>query len=99
MSSHSLPRVLFACLVATLASCSGGADGPVGGPIIGNDGSDFLADPHRSGSTHSPRLVDITFGRLVDVHDIDESGRVSVRPVNRDFVINENLIRYVQIKM
>jgi len=93
MSSHSLPPVLLACLSVTpFLGCNGGADGPVGGPIIGDNGPDFLADPHRNGSTDSPRLVDITFGRLVDVHDMDERGRVSTRPVNRDFVINENLL-------
>ncbi|MAB78095.1 MAG: hypothetical protein CMJ89_01970 [Planctomycetes bacterium] len=88
--SHLNPRIHLACCLASLLSACGSSDGP-SVTLPAGDGEGFLGDPHRGGASTPPRLLEMTFGRLVVVHDVDALGRVSSLPVHRDFVINENL--------
>jgi hypothetical protein len=55
-------------------------------------GGYYLADTHHSGSASRVRLLEIGWGRLVDVHDIDAQGVASPVPVLRDFVIGEGVV-------
>lgn len=55
-------------------------------------GGFFLADPHRGGGASRVRLLEIGWGRLVDVHDVDERGRANPIPVLRDVVIGEGIV-------
>lgn len=56
------------------------------------DGSgSFFVDEHEGGRASRIRLVEMVWGRLVDVHDVDEFGEARVTPCFRDFVINENV--------
>jgi hypothetical protein len=89
---------LPACLLLALAACtSGGGGGGSGGGLPGQeaekaDGSIFIVDPTEGGTTSRLVLVELVWGRLVDVHDIDEvTGEPRTEPVFRDFVINENI--------
>lgn len=84
-----------------LAGCgSGGGSGGGGAQsgIVGTEtvkpggGGTFFVDPNQSGQASRPLLVEMFWGRLVDVHDIDATtGQASDTPVFRDFVVNENV--------
>jgi hypothetical protein len=85
-------------LLAGLASCSGssrpdsGVTGEPGLLFEKPGGGYFVSDEHQGGRASRVRLVDLAFGRLVDVHDVDESGRPSALPVLRDVVIGEHVL-------
>ncbi len=65
---------------------------PVGALLQKPDGSGlYFADAHRSGGLSRLHLVEITWGRLVDIHAVDALGAVLPDPVFRDFVVNENV--------
>ena len=51
----------------------------------------YFEDEHRSGTASRLHLVELAWGRLVDVHALDENGAVRPEPVLRDFVVNENV--------
>ncbi|MSR62088.1 MAG: hypothetical protein EXS08_06565 [Planctomycetes bacterium] len=53
-------------------------------------GGFFLAEPHFSGEATRLHLLEVSSGRLVDVHDVDAFGAVSPLPVLRDVVVGEN---------
>jgi hypothetical protein len=55
------------------------------------DAGSFLPDPHQGGGASALHLVEVVWGRLVDVHAIDASGATSARPVYVDLVVNENV--------
>lgn len=92
-----LPGLLAFAAVPGL-SCSGGGGSdpgittPVGVLVAKPGGGYFLADSHRRGSATRIRLLEIGWGRLVDVHDVDAQGRTNPVPVLRDIVINENVL-------
>jgi hypothetical protein len=54
-------------------------------------GGYFLSDPHHGGKATRLELREIAWGRLVDVHDVDEQGNPSPIPVLRDVVIGESV--------
>ena len=88
-----LPGLLLAC-----ASCGGGGPGG-GGPLeppgslqSDSEGRLYFVDPNRGGFGDELRLFDITWGRLVDVHDIREDGSPDPQPTLRDFVIDQNIV-------
>src|SRR5262245_42729821 len=61
-------------------------------PLVRLDGGGpFLEDPHHGGAASSLHLLEVVWGRLVDVHDVDTSGATSARPVFEDLVVNENI--------
>lgn len=65
---------------------------PTEGVLVAKPGGGyFLADPHRGGKETRLRLLDAGWGRLVDVHDVDEQGQASPIPVLRDVVIGESV--------
>ncbi|MAB79891.1 MAG: hypothetical protein CMJ89_11110 [Planctomycetes bacterium] len=80
-----------------LASCTGGGGGvgQVGVPgefQTDSSGHLFFVDPHMGGRGESLRLVDMLWGRLVDVHDVDVDGTPNQQPLIRDLVINQNVV-------
>ena len=90
MNARLAPTVL----VAGLAACNSAeppearttVDGPVG---MHPDGSTFLAELNYGGQSSDPRLVEVRWGRLVDVFGLGEGGgRV---PMQREFVIAPGL--------
>jgi len=99
-SSHALRG---AALVATAlplfltASCNGGSGGggmigSVGAELTKPDGSTFFNEKNSGGNGSTLKLLDVSWGRLVDVHDIDAStGDPDPTPLFRDFVINETV--------
>jgi hypothetical protein len=52
----------------------------------------YFEDAHAAGQASRLALVDVQWGRLVDVHAIDANGETLSEPVLRDFVIGENLL-------
>lgn len=95
----SLPRPpRWAALLLVTAACSGrsrpdpGTGGPAG--ILGEKpgGGYFLSDPHQSGLASRVRLLEIGWGRVVDVYDVDERGEANPVPVLRDVVISEDVL-------
>ncbi|HEX6886045.1 MAG TPA: Ig-like domain-containing protein [Planctomycetota bacterium] len=91
-------RVGLAACLAALASCSGSSrpdPGPTGVPGMLFEkpgGGHFLSDPHQAGRASRVRLLEVAYGRLVDVHDVDEQGTPSVLPVLRDVAIGEHVL-------
>ena len=92
-------RVWPALLIAA-ASCGGGggSSGPGGGSNAAGallekpGGGLYFEDEHAGGGRARLRLVEILWGRLVNVHGIDASGATTSEPVMRDLVVNESLI-------
>jgi hypothetical protein len=65
---------------------------PTEGVLVAKPGGGyFLADPHHGGKDTRLRLLEAGWGRLVDVHDVDELGRANPLPVLRDVVIGESV--------
>jgi hypothetical protein len=56
------------------------------------DGGFFVADRHQGGRATRLRLLEIGWGRLVDVHDVDATGQASPTPILRDVVIGESVL-------
>lgn len=55
-------------------------------------GGSFLQDLHRGGRGGELGLVEVRWGRLVDVHALDASGAPEEAPVFRDVLIDPNLL-------
>jgi hypothetical protein len=103
-SSRLVLRWLGLCASAlpwTFATgCSGGGGGG-GGEMVGVVGEDlekpdgsgvFFNDANEGGEATALKVMSLSWGRLVDVHDIDEAtGETDPNPVFRDFVINESI--------
>ena len=56
------------------------------------EGGFFVADAHQGGNASRLRLIEIGWGRRVDVHDLGPDGRPSVLPILRDVVIGEHVL-------
>ncbi|MEM7307735.1 MAG: Ig-like domain-containing protein [Planctomycetota bacterium] len=67
--------------------------GAVGDELVKPDGSGtFFNENNEGGNASSLKILDMSWGRIVDIHDIDEAtGDVDPTPVFRDFVINETI--------
>lgn len=52
----------------------------------------FLLDEHRGGNARELKLLDLVYGRLVDVHALDAHGRIDPMPVLRDFLVGESVL-------
>ncbi len=99
LTSRAVSRRIPFCAAAlalAAAGCNSGAGG--GGDMVGSPGQDmdkpgggtFFNEKNEGGEATSLRILDVSWGRLVDVHDIDEAtGKTDPAPVFRDFVINE----------
>jgi hypothetical protein len=91
-------RTLALLTLAGVAACGGGGGGasgrtlPPGTMVQREDGTAFLVDPHVSGLSNRLVLEEITWGRLVDVHDVGPEGRPSAVPLFRDLVIHDTLL-------
>jgi hypothetical protein len=55
------------------------------------EGGYYFETAHQDGNASRFGLVEITWGRLVDVFALDAAGEVESVPVLRDYVINENV--------
>jgi hypothetical protein len=63
---------------------------PGAGELVARPGGGyFLADSHFGGAASRVQLLELGWGRLVDVYDVDAGGARSPRPVLRDVVIGE----------
>ncbi|MAB79890.1 MAG: hypothetical protein CMJ89_11105 [Planctomycetes bacterium] len=88
---RSLPLAL---LLLVAVGCGGGAVGfsDNQGQVATDGDRLFITDAHQNGAAQELRLVEMFWGRLVNVHDVDPvTGSANVRPLLRDLVINENL--------
>jgi hypothetical protein len=56
------------------------------------DGAPFVADAHQGGSARALHLVDLRWGRLVEVLGLDGAGEIDPRPVLRDFVVGQDVV-------
>ncbi|HED66973.1 MAG TPA: hypothetical protein ENJ09_15635 [Planctomycetes bacterium] len=91
--------VLFGVL---WAGCGGGAgfgggvlpSGAVGSLVARPEGNGrlFFIDDHRGGGRSALGLSGVTWGRLVDVFDVDPSGKPSPAPLLQDLVVDPDLI-------
>ncbi len=92
---HPLRVCLFLALVGGAAACGSGGGGDSSGVFgeaeLKENGDTFFVDPHRGGEATRLHLSEMFWGRLVDVHDVDEDGVARVQPLFRDFAINENV--------
>jgi hypothetical protein len=97
-SPHRVARQVAALLGAFLFACGGGgAGGPGPAPPVGElvpkpGGGLFMVDPHQGGNARDLRLVEVVWGRLVDVHDVDQAGEPGIVPILRDVVVGENVL-------
>src|SRR5262245_7771987 len=95
-------REVALALAASLSSAGcGGGGGGGGGSGDGGvqsgalrekpDGSGvYIEEAHHGGHASRPRLLEMFWGRLVDVHSIDEHGETVRDPFLHDFVVNED---------
>jgi hypothetical protein len=60
-------------------------------PVAKPGGGFFFVDPQQGGNGARLRLLETGFGRLVNVHALDESGAVDPVPLFRDFVVQEHI--------
>jgi hypothetical protein len=93
---RALRSAAWACLALSAGACSGGSGGSGGAFATGSlrlkpEGGYYFEDSHSGGSATRLALLEITWGRLVDVHALDASGEPTSEPVLRDLVIDENL--------
>jgi len=88
--------LLVAWLFAGACSGAGRPDpgfSPDQGVLVAKPtGGFFVADPHHGGKAPRLRLLEIGWGRRVDVHDLGSDGRPSALPVLRDVVIGEHVL-------
>ncbi len=68
-----------------------GFEGVVGQELEKPGGGTYFLDAHQGGQASRVRLVGITWGRVVDVHQLDASGAVDPAPVFVDLVVHENV--------
>lgn len=92
------PHFLTACLCAAACApaCSGGGPSLGGSSTVGAfqakpEGGFFFETRHQDGNASRLALLEIRWGRLVDVFALDAAGAVTNAPVLRDYVINENV--------
>ncbi len=93
------PRVLFLGLLAALsAACNSGSGSSGGGTVVGGEllqrpdtGALFLSETHQRGSAGRLSLIELNWGRLVDVYALDGSGQREAAPRLRDFAVRETL--------
>ncbi|MEQ1891833.1 MAG: Ig-like domain-containing protein [Planctomycetota bacterium] len=90
---HALPALLAGLLAA---ACGGGGPSLGGTSSVGTfrekpGGGSYFETSHQGGNASRLALVEITWGRLVDVFALDASGAVANEPVLRNYVINENV--------
>ena len=95
--SAAARRLLVFQLLALFSACGGGGGGTE--LVESSDellekpgGGFFFRDAHRSGRASRLGLVDIYWGRLVDVYDVDADGQRAAEPVHRDLLIREDLL-------
>ncbi len=91
-----LVALLVPVLAALAGSCGSGGGGGGSGDIPGQErpkpgGGTYFVDPNQGGEATRLHLVEVFWGRLVDVHDVDANGVQQLQPVFRDFTINENV--------
>jgi len=90
------------CALASLlvvGGCGGSSSGAGQSGIPGEEGVKpdsqgggiFFVDPNQTGGAARLRLSQMLWGRLVDVHEVDASGRTVPDPVLTDFVIEPTL--------
>ncbi|HED65995.1 MAG TPA: hypothetical protein ENJ09_10625, partial [Planctomycetes bacterium] len=93
-------RAIPLLLSLACAACSGGGSGGRGGGLSGVVGQlvqkpqssgSFFVDENQAGKTTRLQLVELQWGRLVDVYGLDANGDVDPTPVFRDMLINENI--------
>ncbi|MSR61943.1 MAG: hypothetical protein EXS08_05815 [Planctomycetes bacterium] len=96
--SPSASRLFWPTLTSLVLVACGGGSGSSSGPFAppGTElakpgGGTFFLDPHRSGQASRVHLPEITWGRLVDVHQLDVLGEVDPLPVFRDMLVNETV--------
>ena len=93
------PRSCGALLLALLIGACGGSasSGAITGVLVGAErdkpgGGTYFVDPHELGHAEALRLIDMSWGRLVDVHSIDADGETIIEPAFRDFVVDQNIL-------
>jgi len=81
--------LVVACLASACggSSGSGGQSGNPGEEALKPGGGTFFVDENQSGGASKVHIAEVRWGRLVDVHEVDNSGRRVELPVFRDFVI------------
>ncbi|MSR61777.1 MAG: hypothetical protein EXS08_04955 [Planctomycetes bacterium] len=81
--------LVVACLATACggASGSGGQSGNPGDEALKPGGGTFFVDENHSGGGSKVHLAEVRWGRMVDIHEIDNSGRRVELPVFTDFVI------------
>src|SRR6185503_16451252 len=88
----SLPFLFLAACGAGGGGGGGGSSG-IPGQELQKPGSNetFFVDFNQGGHATRLHFAEMFWARLVDVHDIDDQGRVNLEPIFRDFAINENI--------
>lgn len=105
MSPPSRPRLRALALAGgglgwLVAACGSGGGGSAGVDAVDvavgrlqprPGGGAYVADEHQGGGASRLRLVEILWGRLVDVYGVDARGEPLERPFFRDYLIHETV--------
>lgn len=82
-----------------LASCNGGSSsseevGGQAGRKLFKPGTDetFFGDTHQNGRAARMRVHSMSWGRLVDVYDVDADGNPNKAPIYEDFVVGDSFL-------
>ena len=97
-SRNSILATTLTLAALSFSACSSGGGG--GGNTVGQPGQllakpagggEYVVDENQGGKPTRLQLLEMTWGRLVDVFDVDASGQANPVPVFKDWVINENV--------
>lgn len=93
---RSSPSALFAGLLLALAGCGGSTNGGGQSGVPGQEslkpgGGLFFVDVNQSGKAANLHVAQVSWGRLVDIHEIDATGARVETPVFRDFLVEPDV--------
>src|SRR5262245_6179209 len=83
--------VLLAGACGSGAAGGGRSPGIAGQELEKTGGGTLFVEPDHAGGARRVLLAEMFWARVVDVHDVDEEGRVRVEPAFRDFAIDASI--------
>lgn len=95
--TRAFVALLVASLCMSLCACGGSGStalaptSDVGRLLEKPGGGLYYVDEHQRGQARAPRLAETSWGRMVDVHDVDASGEPSPEPLLIDLLVRPDV--------